>query len=175
LMQDRKQETLDEFFRTQLKATQRARIEAVCVEECGHGSEPVRETVVKVFAPGALNSIDTTSSACDWYGGVGGILNVAATGCARLRAFQNLASPYIRRIIRLNTDSRLIFPRDLSRGPSPIPRPFVSPVSPFLVVDGKPQFALLQGLRTPISPKSQRVVKHVQYVTYLCPCQRFSL
>ena len=30
--QDRKQETLDEFFRTQLKETQRKRIEAACVD-----------------------------------------------------------------------------------------------------------------------------------------------
>ena len=30
--QDRKQETLDEFFRTQLSATQRKRVEAACVD-----------------------------------------------------------------------------------------------------------------------------------------------
>ena len=33
--QDRKQETLDEFFRTQLSATQRKRVQAACVDICG--------------------------------------------------------------------------------------------------------------------------------------------
>src|SRR4030081_2918922 len=33
--QDRKQETLDEFFRTQLKATQRKRVAAACGEMWG--------------------------------------------------------------------------------------------------------------------------------------------
>ena len=33
--QDRKQETLDEFFGTQLSATQRKRVQAACVDMCG--------------------------------------------------------------------------------------------------------------------------------------------